>query len=102
MTVYFPEKKILYVDMDGVVADFEKAIRVHISNWDSLNDDEKGSLTDSLKTWSQLKEPSKLLSNLLCLTKLIFFLQLCGMCQTVILKNVSGFRIILAMLFGKN
>ncbi|MFN5831521.1 MAG: 5' nucleotidase, NT5C type [Bacteroidota bacterium] len=48
MKVYFPEKKILYVDMDGVVADFEKAIRIHVSNWDSLNDDEKGSLTDSV------------------------------------------------------
>jgi 5'(3')-deoxyribonucleotidase len=41
-------KKILYIDMDGVVANFEKAIKVHVPKWDELSATEKGDLTDEV------------------------------------------------------
>ena len=40
------KKKILYVDMDGVVADFEKAIFELAPNWHEISEEEKGELTD--------------------------------------------------------
>jgi 5'(3')-deoxyribonucleotidase len=49
MVKYFDfNKKILYVDMDGVVADFEKAIKEQIPHWESLSEAEKGLLTDEV------------------------------------------------------
>ena len=41
-------KKILYIDMDGVVADFEKGIKQYLPEWDSLTDDQKGGKTDEV------------------------------------------------------
>jgi len=43
-----PGKKILYIDMVGVVANFEKGIKVNVTNWDELSDTEKGDLTDKV------------------------------------------------------
>jgi 5'(3')-deoxyribonucleotidase len=43
-----PSKKILYIDMDGVVADFEKSIKIHIPEWDIISNEEKGALTDEV------------------------------------------------------
>ena len=43
-----PSKKILYIDMDGVVADFEKSIKMHIPEWDLISNEEKGALTDEV------------------------------------------------------
>jgi 5'(3')-deoxyribonucleotidase len=48
MTIYPIEKKILYIDMDGVVADFEKSIKTHIPEWNLISDAEKGALTDEI------------------------------------------------------
>jgi 5'-nucleotidase len=42
------EKKIVYVDMDGVVADFEKAICEQVPHWHQLSEDEQGALTDEV------------------------------------------------------
>ena len=42
------DKKILYTDMDGVVADFEKGIKQYLPDWDSLTDKEKGDKTDEI------------------------------------------------------
>jgi 5'(3')-deoxyribonucleotidase len=39
-------KEILYIDMDGVVADFEKAISNHLPEWHDLSEEEKGKQTD--------------------------------------------------------
>ena len=41
-------KKILYIDMDGVVANFEKGIKQYLQEWDSLSDDQKGDKTDEV------------------------------------------------------
>lgn len=46
MTVNPKEKAIVYVDMDGVVADFEKAIRPLAPQWDAMSPEEKGNITD--------------------------------------------------------
>jgi 5'(3')-deoxyribonucleotidase len=43
-----PSKKILYIDMDGVVADFEKSIKIHIPEWNIISNEEKGALTDEV------------------------------------------------------
>jgi 5'-nucleotidase len=43
-----PSQIILYVDMDGVVADFEKAMIVHKPDWLLLSDEEKGAVTDEI------------------------------------------------------
>jgi 5'(3')-deoxyribonucleotidase len=48
MTIYPKEKKILYIDMDGVVANFEKAIKIEIPNWDLISDEEIAALTDEV------------------------------------------------------
>ena len=42
----YPEKKILYIDMDGVVANFEKAISHHYPDWNTLSEEMKASVTD--------------------------------------------------------
>lgn len=42
------EKKILYIDMDGVAADFEKAIKQYLPEWDSLTTEEQGNKTDEV------------------------------------------------------
>jgi 5'-nucleotidase len=49
MTIHYqPPKRILYIDMDGVVANFEKAIKQSIPHWDTLSAEEKGELTDEV------------------------------------------------------
>jgi 5'(3')-deoxyribonucleotidase len=48
MTIYPEEKKVLYIDMDGVVADFEKSIRLYLPEWDELSMEERGSRTDEI------------------------------------------------------
>ena len=48
MSIIEPSKKILYIDMDGVVANFAKAIKVEIPNWDLISAEEKGALTDEV------------------------------------------------------
>jgi 5'(3')-deoxyribonucleotidase len=42
------DKKILYIDMDGVVADFEKSIRLHLPEWDRMSQEEKAGQTDAV------------------------------------------------------
>ena len=42
------EKKILYIDLDGVVADFEKAILNHVPNWKTLSEEDKGKIADDV------------------------------------------------------
>lgn len=46
--IYRPELDILYIDMDGVVANFEKAIKLHVPEWDSLSEMKKGEKTDEV------------------------------------------------------
>jgi 5'(3')-deoxyribonucleotidase len=49
MTQHFNSSKlILYIDMDGVVADFEKSIKIHMPEWETLNESEKGEQTDKI------------------------------------------------------
>jgi 5'(3')-deoxyribonucleotidase len=42
------ERKILYIDMDGVLADFESSIKRYLPEWDNLSDEEKGDRTDDI------------------------------------------------------
>jgi 5'(3')-deoxyribonucleotidase len=42
------KKKILYIDMDGVIADFEKRMFFYRPEWNTLTDDEKGNITDEV------------------------------------------------------
>jgi len=43
-----PSQLILYIDMDGVVADFSKAMEMHRPDWPVLSDEEKGAITDDV------------------------------------------------------
>jgi 5'(3')-deoxyribonucleotidase len=41
-------KKILYIEMNVVVADFEKSIRLHLPEWDRMSQEEKAGQTDEV------------------------------------------------------
>jgi 5'-nucleotidase len=42
------EKKIVYIDMDGVLADFEKSVRGVCAEWDLLTIEERNNMTDDI------------------------------------------------------